>query len=466
MNSTFSQYYFLGIGGIGMSAIARFYKSKGFAVAGYDRAPSKITDDLTAEGIIITFDESEEAIPAEFSDTSKTLVIITPAVPQTHKQLLYFQINNFHIRKRSEILGQITQQSKAICIAGTHGKTTTSTITAHLMYQSYVGCSAFLGGISNNYGTNLLLSNQSNFVVVEADEYDRSFHQLTPYMAVITSMDPDHLDIYGNEETFVDGFAHFTSLIKPGGVLIVNSKVKLQPRLQKGVELFTYGLDTSADFHAKNIRIYDDRILFDFVTPTGLIHEVRLSVPVMINVENSVAAMALALLNGVTTEELRSAMSTFSGIYRRFDLVYSNNKVVFLDDYAHHPSELEASISSIKQLFPNRKITGIFQPHLYSRTRDFASDFARVLSKLDSLILLDIYPARELPIEGITSEIILKDVTIQDKIFTNKENLLLLLGKKELDVLITFGAGDIDKQVPVIKGFLKEQHTETPQKEQ
>lgn len=455
MNTKFSHYYFLGIGGIGMSAIARYYNTKGYTVAGYDRVQTKLTDDLAADGIQITFEESVSTIPKSFLERKTTLVVITPAVPENHKQLVYFRENDFKIIKRSEILGEITRRSKAICIAGTHGKTTTSTMTAHLMYGSHVECSAFLGGISNNYRTNLLLSGQSNYVVVEADEYDRSFHRLTPFMAVITSMDPDHLDIYGSIEAFVESFEYFTSLISPGGALIVNKKIAIQAKLQKAVKHYTYGLDASADFYADNIRSENGKIIFDFVTPTEKIHNVRLGVPVMINVENGVAAMALAWLNGVTKEELLTGMSTFSGIYRRFDLVYQDDKVVFMDDYAHHPNELKASISSIRQLFKGRKITGIFQPHLYTRTRDFAPEFAEALSSLDELILLDIYPARELPIEGVTSEIILKDVTIQNKTLTNKENLLTLLVGKELDVLVTFGAGDIDKLVPEIKKVLK-----------
>ena len=339
-----------------------------------------------------------------------------------------------------------------------------STMTAHLMHQSHVECSA-LGGISANYNTNLILSAQSNYVVVEADEYDKSFHHLKPFMAVITSIDPDHLDIYGSEEAFTESFEHFTSLIAPGGVLIGNSKVHLKPRLQKGVKYYTYGLVPEADFYAENIRSENGKILYDFVTPTETIHDVRLGgVPVMINVENSVAAMALAWLNGVTNEELRTAMSTFQGIHRRFSLVYQDENVVYMDDYAHHPGELKASISSIRQLYTGRKITGIFQPHLYSRTRDFASEFAEALSHLDELILLDIYPARELPIEGVTSEIILKDVAVENKTLTSKENLLTLLDKKEIDVLVTFGAGDIDKMVPEIKKFLKNKHKESTEK--
>ncbi len=455
MVNTFTKYYFLGIGGIGMSAIARYFKEKGYVVAGYDRTQTKLTDNMIEEGIAITFDESVEAIPNELLDSKRTLIIITPAVPDDHPQLQYFRTNIFKILKRSEILGEITRQSKAICIAGTHGKTTTSTMTAHLMHQSHVECSAFLGGISSNYNTNLLISNQSNFVVIEADEYDRSFHQLTPYMAVITSMDPDHLDIYGTKEAFREGFEHFTSLVVPGGTLIVNRKIEINPRLQEKVKFFTYGLEADADFHAENIRATKGKIIFDFVTPTETIHDVRLGVPIMINVENSVAAMALAWLNGVTNDELRTGMSSFLGINRRFSLVYEDENITFMDDYAHHPNELKASIASIKQLHEGRKITGIFQPHLYTRTRDFAAEFSKILSELDSLILLDIYPAREEPIEGITSELILKEVTIDDKELVSKENLLTLLDQKKIDVLVTFGAGDIDKLVPIIKKHLK-----------
>ena len=464
MNDKFTQYYFLGIGGIGMSAIARYFNAKGYAVAGYDRSETKLTSDLESEGIVVNYDESETEIPIGFRDSAKTLVVVTPAIPAEHEQFVYFKNHNFNIQKRSEILGTITRQSKAVCIAGTHGKTTTSTMTAHLFHQSHVECSAFLGGISNNYNTNLLISTQSNFVVVEADEYDRSFHHLTPYMAVITSLEADHLDIYGTYEAVIDSFQHFASLIAPGGALILNKKIDFQPKLKKVVKFYTYGLGQTADFHAKNIHKIHENLYFDFVTPTETIHDIRLGVPVMINVENGVAAMALAWLCGVTNEEIRTAMSTFSGIYRRFDFVYTYDKVVYMDDYAHHPGELQASISSIRQLYPDRKITGIFQPHLFSRTKDFAREFAESLSALDELILLDIYPARELPIEGVTSALILKDVSIQHKTLTTKENLLTLLDQKEIDVLVTFGAGDIDKMVPEIKKYLKERFNNNSEK--
>ena len=451
----FTKYYFLGIGGIGMSALARYFHTKGFQVAGYDRTETKLTSDLQTEGIRISFNEDVSEIPFVFTKNESTLVILTPAIPEDHPQLKYFRENNFTIQKRAQVLGNITRQSKGICIAGTHGKTTTSTITAHLLYQSQVSCNAFLGGIANNYNTNLLLSTESNLVVIEADEYDRSFHQLSPYMAVITSVDPDHLDIYKTAKAFHESFEYFTSLIRPGGALIMRKGIDIVPQLQKGVKLYTYSMNEGGDFCAENIRTVKGEIHFDFVTPNDRISDVRLGVPVLINVENSVAAMALAWLNGVSTEELRTGISSYSGIYRRFNVVYKSDKIVFMDDYAHHPSELNASISSIRNLYPDRKITGVFQPHLYSRTRDFASAFAGALSQLDELILLDIYPARETPIKGVDSELILRDVKLKNKTLCSKENLLPLLKEKQLDILVTFGAGDIDKLVPLIKDQLK-----------
>ena len=451
----FTQYYFLGIGGIGMSALARYFHTKGFRVAGYDRTETKLTSNLITEGVLVSYKEGVEEIPYVFTKKENTLVILTPAIPTDNLQLKYFQENNFTILKRAQVLGDITLQSKGICIAGTHGKTTTSTITAHLLFQSQVSCNAFLGGISINYNTNLLLSSESNLVVIEADEYDRSFHQLSPYMAVITSIDPDHLDIYKTEKAYQESFEHFTSLIRPGGVLIIRKGIDIVPRLQKGVKLYTYSMDEGGDFCAENIFTKNGEIHFDFVTPNDRISDVRLGVPIQINVENSVAAMALAWLNGVTSEELRTGISSFSGIYRRFNVVYKSEKIVYMDDYAHHPSELEASISSIRNLYPGRKITGIFQPHLYSRTRDFATAFAEALSQLDELILLDIYPAREIPIVGVDSELIFRDVKLENKTLCSTENLLPLLKNKALDVLVTFGAGDIDKLVPLIKDQLK-----------
>jgi len=438
-----------------MSALARYFYTKGFQVAGYDRTETKLTSELQTEGITVSFNQDVDEIPFVFTKPENTLIIITPAIPNDHPQLRYFQENNFTIQKRAQVLGDITRQSKGICIAGTHGKTTTSTITAHLLYQSQVSCNAFLGGIANNYNTNLLLSSESNLVVIEADEYDRSFHQLSPYMAVITSVDPDHLDIYETPKAFHESFEYFTSLIRPGGALIMRKGIDIVPQLQKGVKLYTYSMNDGGDFSADNIRTVKGEIHFDFVTPNDRISDVRLGVPVQINVENSVAAMALAWLNGVSHEELRTGISSFSGIYRRFNVVYKSDKIVYMDDYAHHPSELKASISSIRNLYPSRKIRGIFQPHLYTRTRDFAPAFAEALSQLDELILLDIYPARELPIEGVDSDLILRDVKLKNKTLCSKENLLPLLKEKDLDVLVTFGAGDIDKMVPLIREQLK-----------
>lgn len=457
--NNFFRYYFLGIGGIGMSALANYFNVKGFEVGGYDRTESLITNSLQEQGIEINFNEDISGIPDKFKRRESTMIIITPAIPEDHPQLCYFKENNFTILKRAQVLGNITRNQTGICIAGTHGKTTTATITAHLLYQSQISCNAFLGGISNNYQTNYLLSKDSSLVVIEADEYDRSFHHLSPFMAVITSMDADHLDIYETPEAFKEAFEHFTSLIRPGGTLIIHKGIEINPRLNKGVKCFTYSLNNGGDFYAENIRQQNDRIYFDFIAPTERINDLYLSVPIMINVENSVAAIALAWLNGVTKEEIRTAISSFSGIYRRFNIIFKSDKTIYIDDYAHHPSELHASINSIRKLYPNRKITGIFQPHLYSRTRDFAKEFAEVLSTLDELILLDIYPAREKPIKGVNSELILKDVTITNKILSSKENLLTLLKTNEFDVLVTFGAGDIEKLVPEIKNILRNNNT-------
>lgn len=451
----YTRYYFLGIGGIGMSAIARYYKVQGFDVSGYDRTATRLTAELVAEGIGVIYDQAVSAIPTRFTDKAKTLIILTPAIPADHPQLVYFREKGFQVLKRAEVLGYITRQNKGICIAGTHGKTSTSTITAHLLYQSKVDCNAFLGGISNNYNTNLLLSKQSNLVVIEADEYDRSFHHLSPYMAVITSADADHLDIYETHKAVKESYEHFASLVRPGGAVIIRKGIDIHPVLQKGVKAYTYSMD-EGDFHAENIRMKPGEIRFDFVTPTERIVDVRLGVPVKINVENSVAAMALAWLNGVTSDELRTGLSSFSGIYRRFNIVYKSETLVYIDDYAHHPSELAAGISSIREMYPGRKITGIFQPHLYTRTRDFADEFASVLSTLDELILLDIYPARELPIEGVDSQLLLDKVNLANKQLCRKEELVELMNQKEgMEVVVTFGAGDIDALVPAIRQVFK-----------
>lgn len=442
--------YFLGIGGIGMSNLARYFISRGKKVAGYDRTESELTDKLSLEGAAIHYTDSLEAIPAAFKYKESTLVVFTPAIPAEHSELNYFRNNGFQVIKRAQALGEISKSGKAICCAGTHGKTTTSSMTAHILKQSHLDCSAFLGGILKNYDTNLMLSDTSDLIVVEADEYDRSFHWLHPYMALITSVDADHLDIYGTEAEYIRSFEKFTTLILPGGTLLMKDGIKLKPQVNAEVTVYTYSIE-KGDFHAENIRIGNGTIVFDFVTPKCVIKDIELGVPVKINIENGVAAMALAWMSGSTEDELRTAMKTFQGAKRRFDFHIKTDKLVMIDDYAHHPQELAASIQSVKELYPDKKITGIFQPHLYTRTRDFASDFAKSLSLLDELILLDIYPARELPIEGVTSKIIFDDVTIPNKTLCSKSELLDVLKTKNIEVLLTVGAGDIDRLLPQIK---------------
>lgn len=447
--------YFIGIGGIGMSNLARYFMSKGRKVAGYDRTETPLTKELVQEGAEVHYDDDVNLIPAYCKDKDSTLVVYTPAVPMDNQEVSYFRDNGFAMQKRAQVLGTITKASKALCCAGTHGKTTTSSMLAHILKQSHLDTNAFLGGILKNYGSNLMLSDTSEFTVIEADEYDRSFHWLHPYMALITSVDPDHLDIYGTEEEYLKSFEKFTTLIVQGGALVLKHNARLSPKLAKGAKLYTYSMDRG-DFHAENIKIGDGEIRFDFVTPKETIHNIQLGVPVKINIENSVGAMALAWLNGVTADELRNAMATFQGPKRRFDFLLKTDKIVMIDDYAHHPEELAASITSVKELYPGKKVTGIFQPHLYSRTRDFAPDFARSLSLLDELILLDIYPAREKPIEGVTSQIIFDRVTCP-KILCNREELLPLLDKKnDIEVLLTIGAGDIDQLLQPIKEILEQ----------
>jgi UDP-N-acetylmuramate--alanine ligase len=451
----FNNYYFLGIGGIGMSALARYFHTKGFAVAGYDKTSSELTRTLENEGIEIHYDDDTRLIPAPFRCPETTLIVFTPAVPADHSERLFFERHGFRLMKRAQVLGEITRIQQGICIAGTHGKTTTSTMTAHLLRQSHVDCNAFLGGISRNYDTNLLLSAQSDYVVVEADEYDRSFHHLQPHLAVITAVDPDHLDIYGTEEAYRESFAVFTSLIRSGGALVMKQGINLTPRLQEGVRLYTYSADEQADFMAKNVKIGNGTVTFDFVYPQGTVEGIRLGVPVPVNVENGVAAMALAWLAGANPSELSVGMASFRGIQRRFDIRYKSGNTIFIDDYAHHPAELDASIRSIKAVYAGRKVCGVFQPHLYTRTRDFATEFAQALSQLDEVILLDIYPAREKPIEGVTSEIIFDKITTSKKTLCTKEELLpLLQKKKQFDVLATFGAGNIDRLLPDIRQML------------
>ncbi len=445
--------FFLGIGGIGMSALARYFKAKGFAVAGYDRTRSALTAELEKEDIPVHYEDNVDLIPSSFRDAHETLVVFTPAVPASMGEFSWFKEGGFQIMKRSQVLGEVTRMQRAICVSGTHGKTTTSTMIAHLLHNSEVKCNAFLGGISKNFDRNLLLSDKSDLVVVEADEFDHSFLTLSPYMAVVTAVDADHLDIYGTEENYRRGFEDFTSLIVPGGVLLMKKGLPISPRLGKDVRLFSYSVD-EGDFHASNIRIGGGEIIFDFVTPGKTICDIQLGVPVYVNIENGVAAMAMAYLNGASDQEIRSAMKSFSGVKRRFDFHIKTKDFAFLDDYAHHPQELKSSIESVRALYPGKRICGVFQPHLYTRTRDFADDFARSLSMLDELVLLDIYPAREKPIEGVDSQMLLDKVAIKDKSISSKQGLVDCLLKKEFDVLLMVGAGDLDLLIPDVEKAL------------
>ena len=438
--------YFVGAGGIGMSALIRYFLSKGKFVAGYDRTPSELTGHLIAEGAQIHYKEDASLIPESCKDP----------VTQEHAELAYFRENGFEILKRSQVLGIITRSSKGLCVAGTHGKTTTSTMAAHLLHQSHVGCTAFLGGISKNYGTNLLLSQTSPYTVIEADEFDRSFHWLSPYMSVITATDPDHLDIYGTAEAYLESFRHYTTLIQPGGALILHKGLTVKPEVQPSVKTYTYSRN-EGDFHAENIRIGNGEIFIDFVAPDTRINDIQLGVPVSINIENGVAAMALAHLNGVTDEEIKQGMANFHGVDRRFDFKLKNNQIVFLSDYAHHPAEIAQSVKSIRELYQDKKITAIFQPHLYTRTRDFYKDFADSLSLLDEVILTEIYPAREQPIPGVTSRLIYDNLRPGiEKCICKKEEVLNLLSQKPIEVLIVLGAGDLDNYVPEIAELLKQ----------
>jgi len=455
--NTLTSVYFVGAGGIGMSALVRYFLSKGKKVGGYDRTRSELTDKLIAEGAEIHYEDRVDAISEAFRHPENTLVVYTPAIPGNHQELNYFRTHGFEIHKRSQVLGMLTRAGRGLCVAGTHGKTTTSTLTAHLLHQSHVGCNAFLGGISKNYGTNLLLSDTSDFMVIEADEFDRSFHHLTPYISVVTATDADHLDIYGTKEAYLESFRHYTSLIQPGGALIMRQGIELQPDLQEGVQLYTYSQD-EGDFHAENIRIGNGEIVFDYVSPLGNITDILLGVPVRINIENGIAAMALAQLSGATAEEIKAAMASFRGVDRRFDFKLKTDRIVYLSDYAHHPAEIRQSILSMRALYPTKKLTGVFQPHLYTRTRDFYQEFADSLSLLDEVILTDIYPAREEPIEGVTSRLIYDHLRPGiEKTLCRKEDLLDVLSQKSLEVLMTLGAGDIENYAPQICEILKKQ---------
>ena len=450
-------YYFLGIGGIGMSALARYFASEGCRVLGYDRVCTPLTTELEAEGIAVQYDDRLDWV--EGLDMEKTLVVRTPAVPEDAAVYVWLREHGFHIVKRAELLGEVTRQKKALCVAGTHGKTTTSTILAHILYGSHAGANAFLGGIANNYGTNLLLNKESDVVVVEADEFDRSFHHLTPYMSVITSMDPDHLDIYGTEAAYRASFEQYAGLVEHA--LVVKSSLKLNVESLKA-RVYTYSVGEKADFYADNVRVKDGEIWFDFYTPESKVADIQLGVPVLVNVENSVAAMALAVLMGATEEELREGMRSFMGVYRRFNVHVNTPRVTYIDDYAHHPQELKATIDSVRYLYPERYVIGVFQPHLYSRTRDFADGFAEVLSGVDEVALLPIYPAREEPIEGVTSEWLMEKIgTKRALVLPNilakylRERVKQCMAQGKDCVVVTMGAGDISDQVNDIEKALQ-----------
>ena len=448
--------YFVGAGGIGMSAIARYFIRKGLVVAGYDKTPSSLTKHLEKEGMIIHYTEDVAQIPVACRNPKNTLVIYTPAIPDDHKELAYFRQNGFDIQKRAQVLGMLTREHKGLCVAGTHGKTTTSTMCAHIMHQSAKDCNAFLGGISKNYGTNYILSDDSDYVVIEADEFDRSFHWLRPWMTVITSTDPDHLDIYGTKEAYLESFRHYTTLIQPGGTLIIHTGLEMKPDVPEGVRTYTYGIG-EGDFHADNIRIENGEIIFDFISPFGNVEDVKLGQPVPINIDNGVGAMAMAQLNGCTPDELRYGMQTYKGVDRRFDFTLRDKRHVVLSDYAHHPKEIYQSANSMRQVYHDRHITAIFQPHLYTRTRDFYKEFAEALSQLDEVILCDIYPAREKPIEGVTSKLIYDNLAPGvKKEMIHKEDVLDYVKGRDFDVLIILGAGDLDNYVPEITKIIKE----------
>ncbi|MBE6297367.1 MAG: UDP-N-acetylmuramate--L-alanine ligase [Bacteroidales bacterium] len=450
--------YFLGAGGIGMSALVRYFLFEGKAVAGYDRTPSELTGRLIEEGARLHFEENPELVPDDCKDPASTLVIYTPAIPADHKEWEMFRNGGFTIKKRAEVLGLITKGKRGVCAAGTHGKTTTSTMTAHLLRSSNIDCAAFLGGISKNYKSNLLTTDKSDFVVIEADEYDRSFLHLEPYVATITSADPDHLDIYGNKENYLEAFARFTEKIRENGYLIIHNGLEVKPRTKSNVKTFVYGRN-EGDFHAENIRIGGGTILFDYVSPWQRINDVELGVPVSINIDNGIASMAMAEICGATAEELKEGMKSFSGADRRFDFHIKRDDLVLLSDYAHHPDEVRACAKSIKELYSDKKVTALFQPHLFSRTADFYKEFAESLSLFDKVILVDIYPAREKPMPGVTSKLIYDELKEGvEKAMCSRADVIKTIEKEKCDieVLVSLGAGDIENDVATMKKILEE----------
>lgn len=447
--------YFVGAGGIGMSALERYFLSRGLTVAGYDRTPCELTGKLRAEGADIHYEDDPAAILAACRDKAHTLVVYTPAIPADHKEMAFFREGGFEMQKRAQVLGTLTRAMRGLCVAGTHGKTTTSAMTAHLLHGSPVGCNAFLGGIAKNYGTNCLLSEDSPYVVIEADEFDRSFHHLRPYATVITATDADHLDVYGTEEAYLESFSRYTSLIQPGGALVVHRGLPMKEDLRPGVRRYDYARD-EGDFHARNVRIGGGRIVFDLVSPFGDIADVELGVPVGINIENGIAAMALAQIAGVAAADIRKGMRSFGGVDRRFDFKIRTDSCVLLSDYAHHPAEIRQSVLSIREVFAGKRIAGIFQPHLFTRTRDFHKEFAESLSLLDAAFLLDIYPAREEPIPGVTSRLIFDELRPDmRKRLCRKEDLPAIVDGEDFDVWLVLGAGDVDGCVPRLAEVLR-----------
>ncbi|MFM2267542.1 MAG: hypothetical protein RL757_983 [Bacteroidota bacterium] len=446
--------YFVGIGGIGMSALARYFLLRGCDVHGYDRTETELTRTLAQEGMKIHYTDDIKFIPSTVD-----LVVFTPAIPKNHSELLYFQEHNFPILKRSEVLGIISRGMRCIGVAGTHGKTSTSSIVTHVLRTGGIDATAFLGGISLSLGSNFV-EGKSDWVVVEADEFDRSFLRLSPDIAIVTAIDPDHLDIYGDEENFRKGFQDYAARLKNGGKLLKNIELKdfeaAERELQRDISWTTYGTNGGA-FQAYNIRVENGFFVFDYKSPLGNMKNVLFTLAGRHNIENAVAAMAVAQLLGVKTPKIKQALASFKGIKRRFERIFQSEKYVFIDDYAHHPTELENAIAAAKMLFPNRKITGIFQPHLFSRTNDFQDGFATALDELDEIVLLDIYPARELPMAGVTSKIVFDKMKNPNKTLTDKQNLMDILGGRlsELDVVLTLGAGDIDTFVPKIKSVLE-----------
>ncbi len=438
--------YFLGIGGIGMSALARYFKAYGKRVYGYDRTATPLTDTLESEGMLIHYTDDPQLISPACRQPDRTIVVYTPAIPVDHKEKAWFASHGFRLLKRAQVLGEISRAKKTIGVAGTHGKTTISTMTAHLFTQTGIGCDAFLGGISKNYGTNLLLLPGSRYVVAEADEFDRSMLQLTPYVAVISAADADHLDIYQTHEAVKEAFAQYAAQIQPDGFLLIKQTADV--RCPSHVPVYRYALqDAHADFHARHIAIRDGRYHFDLVTPDRTIPDLTLGVPGLVNVENAVAALAVTSMHCQDDDRIRQALQSFTGVQRRFDYHIRTDRLVYIDDYGHHPEELRFTIESVRALYPGRHITGIFQPHLYSRTRDFAPEFAKSLSALDKVILLDIYPAREAPIPGVTSEIILQQITCPDKMLCPMDRIMDYLAGFTPDILLTMGAGNIDRLI-------------------